>query len=261
MKLVKYLLGGLAMLGLISSPAFADLNDIINKGSISIAVPQDFAPFGSAGADLKPEGYDVDVAKLIAKDLGVELNLVPVTSANRIPYLQTNKVDIVISSMGANPGRAKSIWFSSAYAPFFSGAFAADNVSASSTADFSGKTIAVTRGTLEDLAITESSPSDADIKRFEDNAVTIAAYLAGQADVLVTGNVIAAKIKEDNPEVNLETKFIINNSPCFMGVAKGNVDLLRWINVFILHKRLGGQLNEISEKWFGQQLPDALPTL
>ena len=98
-------------------------------------------------------------------------------------------------------------------------------------------------------------------RRFEDNAITIAAYLTGQADVLVTGNVIAARIEEDNPSVNLETKFNINNSPCFMGVAKGNVDLLRWINVFIFHKRLGGQLNEMSEKWFGQKLPDALPTL
>ena len=64
-------------------------------------------------------GFDVDVAKLIAKDLGVELELIPVTSKQRIPYLETDKADLVIASKGAT-GRAKSIWFSSAYAPFFS---------------------------------------------------------------------------------------------------------------------------------------------
>lgn len=69
------------------------------------------------GTDLKPVGYDIDVANLIAKGLGVKAELVPVTSANRIPYLQTKKVDLVISSLGKNPDREKVIDFSVAYAP------------------------------------------------------------------------------------------------------------------------------------------------
>jgi polar amino acid transport system substrate-binding protein len=88
---------------------------------IKIAVPQDFAPFGSAGADLKPIGYDIDMANLIGRTLGVKVELVPVDSANRIPYLQTRKVDLVISSLGKNPEREKVIDFSKAYAPFFQG--------------------------------------------------------------------------------------------------------------------------------------------
>ena len=90
----------------------SSLDRIIEAGTIKIAVPQDFAPFGSVDASGNLEGYDIDVANLIAEDLGVELELVPVTSDNRIPFLQTNKVDLVISSMGANPERAKSIFFS-----------------------------------------------------------------------------------------------------------------------------------------------------
>ena len=93
------------------------------RGVIRIAVPQDFPPFGSVGADMAPKGYDIDVANLIAKDLGVKLELVPVTSANRIPYLQTGKVDLVISSLGKNAEREKVIDFSRAYAPFFNGVF------------------------------------------------------------------------------------------------------------------------------------------
>ena len=78
--------------------------------------------------------------------------------------------------------------------------------------------------------------------------------------VLVTGNTAAASLTESNPQLDLERKYIVKDSPCFIGVKKGNDDLLRWVNVFILHKKLGGNLNEISQKWLGQDLPD-MPSL
>ena len=236
------------------------LADILKKGVISIAVPENFPPFGSVGKTLVHEGYDVDVANLIAEDLGVKLEVVPVTSKQRIPFLSSGKVDLVISSMGANPERAKSIWFSSAYAPFFSGAFALEAMDISTVADLSGKKVGLTGGTLEDLELSKSAPDDADIIRFGDNAATIAAFVAKQVDVIVTGNTVAAKIGENNPEMGLQTKFIIKESPAFMGVKAGEINMLQWVNVFILHKTLGGDLNELSEEWFGQKLPP-LPTL
>ena len=71
----------------------ADLNEILKNGEVKIAVPEAFAPFGSVGKTGEHEGYDVDVAKLIAKDLGVKLKIVPVVSKQRIPFLETDKVD------------------------------------------------------------------------------------------------------------------------------------------------------------------------
>ena len=114
---------GLAVLGLAPAARAEALDDIMKAKVIKVAVPQDFAPFGSAGPDMKPLGYDIDMANLIAKELGVKVEIVPVTSANRIPYLQTKKVDLVISSLGKNPEREKVIDFSTAYAPFFSGVY------------------------------------------------------------------------------------------------------------------------------------------
>ena len=93
----------------LNSIAFADLKDILSSGKVKIAVPESFSPFGSIGPDGTHVGYDVDVAKLVAKDLGVKLELVPVSSKQRIPFLETDRVDLVISTMGANPTRAKSI--------------------------------------------------------------------------------------------------------------------------------------------------------
>ena len=121
------------------------LDDIKAAGVIKVAVPQDFPPFGSVGADMAPVGYDIDVANLIAQKLGLTLELVPVTSANRIPYLQTKKVDLVISSLGKNPDREKVIDFTSAYAPFFNGVFGPDEVAVTKVEDLSGMTVGVTR--------------------------------------------------------------------------------------------------------------------
>ena len=69
--------------------AAAALEDITSRGTIRVAVPQDFPPFGSVGTDMTPSGYDIDMAMLIGEKLGVDVEIVPVTSANRIPYLQT----------------------------------------------------------------------------------------------------------------------------------------------------------------------------
>ncbi len=65
------------------------------------------------------------MANYIAAKLGVKVELVPVTSANRIPYLQTKKADLVISTLGKNPEREKVIDFTAAYSPFFQAVFAA----------------------------------------------------------------------------------------------------------------------------------------
>ena len=129
-----------------------------------------------------------------------------------------------------------------------------------SVADLAGKKVGLTGGTLEDLELTANAPSGTQIIRFGDNAATIAAYVSKQVDVLVTGNTVAAKVSKDNPGLAMQTKFIIKESPAFIGIRKGEFDMLQWVNVFILHKTLGGDLNKLSKKWLGQALP-ALPTL
>lgn len=237
-------------------PAHADALATIEANKvIRIAVPQDFPPFGSVGADMEPKGYDVDMAKLIAAKLGVKLELVPVTSANRIPYLQTNKVDLVISSLGRNPDREKVIDFSIAYAPFYNGVFGPADAAVKEAKDLSGKTIGVTRGAVEDLELTKVAPADATIKRYEDNNGTISAFLSGQVDLIATGNVVAAAIIARNPPKKPEIKFLIKNSPCYIGLNKNEPALLGKVDEIIKQAKADGALNAISEKWLGTKLP------
>ena len=242
-----------------AAPSFADaLSDISTRGTIRVAVPQDFPPFGSVGTDMAPQGYDIDVANLIAKKLGVKVELVPVTSANRVPYLQTNKVDLVISSLGKNPDREKVIDFSVAYAPFFNGVFAPNAVKIEKAEDLAGKTIGVTRGAVEDLELTKIAPSDATIKRYEDNNGTISAFLSGQVETVATGNVVAAAILERNPPKRPELKFLIKNSPCYIGLNKDQPALLEKVNAVITAAKADGSLNAIATKWLKTDLPKEL---
>ena len=231
------------------------LDQVLNAGTINIAVPQDSPPFGSVGTDAEPEGYDVEVAKLIAEALEIDLELIPVTSTNRIPYLQTGRADLVISSLGSTPERAKSIYFSSIpYAPFFSGVYGPASETVSSYEDLAGKTVGVTQGALEDLELTAKAPESIDIKRFEDNSVTTSALLSNQVDLVATGNTIAGEVIKNNPDRDIENKFVMKNSPCYIGVRRGDLDMLEWVNVFVRNKRFSGELDTLSQEWFGEPL-------
>jgi polar amino acid transport system substrate-binding protein len=232
------------------------LADIMKAGVLKVAVPQDFPPFGSVGPDLTPNGYDIEVARLIAREMGVKVEIVPVTSANRIPYLQTQKVDMIISSLGKNAEREKVLDFSYAYAPFFQGVFGPADIKAASPADLAGKSIGVTRGAIEDLELSKLAPPSADIKRFEDNNTTMSAFLSGQVQLIATGNVVAAAIHARNPPRKPIEKFIIKDSPCFVGMNKGEAKLVARVNAILAAKKKSGELNALSIKWFGAPLPD-----
>jgi len=222
-----------AVLGF-AAPAQADgLDTIMAAKVIKVAVPQDFAPFGSAGLDLKPQGYDIDMANLIAKALGVKAEIIPVTSANRIAYLQTHKADIVISSLGKNEERERVIDFSDAYAPFFSAVYGLKDIAVAKPADLAGKTVGATRGAIEEQALSQMAPSDATIKRFEDNNATIAAFVSGQVDLIATGNTVAAVIAERSPARAPMLKFVIKDSPCYVGLNKDEPKLKAKLNEII----------------------------
>ncbi len=245
-----------SLLAFSAPAAHADaLDAIIKTKTIKIAVPQDFAPFGSAGPDLKPVGYDVDMANLIGKELGVTVEIVAVTSANRIPYLQTKKVDLVISSLGKNAEREKVIDFSVAYAPFFSGVYGTAAINMSKVEDLAGKTVGATRGAIEEQELTKTAPSTAIIKRYEDNNATIAAFISGQVDLIATGNTIAAVIAEKSPARAPAMKFVIKDSPCFIGLNKDEPALLAKVNEIVAKAKASGELGKISEKWLKAALP------
>lgn len=236
--------------------AQAALDDVMAKKTISIAIPTDFPPYGFVGTDLRPQGLDIDMANYIAEKLGVKVELIPVTSANRIPYLQTRKAHLVISTLGKNPEREKVIDFTIAYSPFFQAVFGPKTLAVKTPADLNGKSIGVTRGAMEDQELGKIAPSGAEVRRFEDNNATVAAYVSGQVQLLATGASVAGNVMNKNPQLTTEFKLLLKDSPNFIGVAKGEDKLRLKVNEIITQAKASGDIDKMSKKWLGRPAGD-----
>jgi len=242
-----------------ASHAQSALDNIQKAKLIKIAIPTDFPPYGFVGIDLKPQGLDIDMANYIATKMGVKIELMPVTSANRIAYLQTKKADLVISTLGKNPEREKVIDFTSAYSPFFQAIYGAKTLNIKSMNDLTGKTVAVTRGAIEDQELTKVAPAGAELKRFEDNNATVSAYVSGQTQLLATGASVAGVMMQKNPQLNTEYKLLLKDSPNFIGVGKGEDALRTKVNAIIAEAKKSGDIDKMAQKWLGRpagQLPE-----
>lgn len=240
-----------------ASIAHADaLDNIMKSKTIKIAIPTDYPPYGFIGPDMQPRGLDVDMAKLIAEKLGVKIDLIPVVSANRIPYLQTGKADLTISTLGKTPEREKIIDFSAAYAPYYQAVFGPASMNIKNWSDLVGKTVAVVRGGLEDDSLMKAAPSGVDIKRYEDNNATVAAFVSGQTQLVATSSSVAAQMSEHNPQLHAEFKLLLKNSPCFVGIAKGNDSLKAKVNEIIAKAKADGTIDAMSKKWLNSPAGD-----
>jgi polar amino acid transport system substrate-binding protein len=238
--------------------AHADALDTITKaGVVRVGVFEDYPPFGSIGPDMKPQGYDIDVANLIGKSLGVKVELVPVTGDNRMAYLADHKADMLLS-VGQSPEREKVIDFSQPYAPYYLAVFGPKSVKVKDANDLAGKSISVARGTLEDLSVTKIAPPSANIKRFDDPNGAISAFLSGQVQLMVVGNDVGATILARHPANDPEQKFSLFSSPDHVGMNKNEPRLLKKVDETIARARKDGTMNAISQKWLSAPLPENL---
>jgi polar amino acid transport system substrate-binding protein len=249
-------IAAMALSGLAPAHAQTALSDVMSRKTIVIAIPTDFPPFGFVGTDLKPQGLDIDMANYIGTKLGVKVELLPVTTANRIPYLQTKKAQLVISTLGKNAEREKVIDFTAAYSPFFSAVYGSKTIAVKSFDDLKGKTVGVTRGAIEDLELTKLIPPGVDVRRFEDNTATIAAFVAGQVQLVATGVSVAGTMMQRNPRLDTEYKLLVKDSPNFIGIAKGEDALKAKVNEILAAAKAAGDLDRMAQKWLGRPAGD-----
>src|SRR5271166_4720222 len=147
MKLIRLLAGALLLFGLVApAPASAQtVDEIISRGTINIGVLVDLPPYGILNDKQEPDGYDIEVAKLLGKYMGVKVNLVQLTSPNRIPFLVTNKVDLIVATFGVTPERAKQVMFSIPYSAIENVVFAPKDTHITSIQDLKGLRVGVPR--------------------------------------------------------------------------------------------------------------------
>jgi len=255
--LVSALAGAMLLAGGGAAHAQSALDQIARTKTVRIGVPADYPPYGFVGPDMQPQGLDIDMARYIAAGLGARAELVPVTSTNRVPYLQTGKVDVMVSTLARNAEREKVIDFTkTAYSPFISGVYASKDLGIRSMADLSGKSIGVTRGTIEDQTVTAALPADARILRFEDHAATMSAFGAGQVQSVGISQPAVEAMLRKSPQMAIEYKLPISLSPNFIGVPKGDAALLDKVEQIVREARSSGEVERLSMKWLKRPAGD-----
>src|SRR5579859_4854256 len=242
------------------SASGGDVWDEIQKAKkVRVAIDLGVAPYGMTDENMQPAGSDVDTAHALAKDWGVEFELVPTTGASRIPALQTGKADLVISTLSITPERAQVIDFSIPYAAIrqvIAGSKAAGPVK--SMADLDHKTVGTVRGTTHDAQLTRDGPKGMKLVRYDDDATEGQAFLSGQVDLFSTAQMLLPRLDKKNPARHVETKFVLSTAKLAIGVKKGEKRLLAEVDKWVSANLKNGTLNAIYKKHFGTDLPPAI---
>lgn len=246
------LFAGLAAATLGSAPAAAATpQEIKARGKLRVGILTDYPPFGGIDAEQQPAGYDADVAKLLAKSLGVTLELVPVTGPNRIPYLLTNKIDVLTATFGITAERSKQVLFSNPYSTLTIYVLAPKSMVMRTPEDLKGVTISVARASTQDTAISAVAPPGTLLKRFDDDATTLQALISGQVQAIGASNTILAQLNRDYPQLNIEPKLTLREQANGMAFRKADTALQQYANNFIAEIEKSGELSAINQRWFG----------
>lgn len=248
-------IAGFALTLLFNVSAIADtLDDIKKDGTVRIAIDVAIPPFGMTDENMQPTGSDVETARLLAKDLDVKLQILTTTGPTRIPMLQTNKVDLVISTLSITPDRAKVIDFSLPYADHPSVVAALKSIPLKNMSDLDGKKVAVVRGTTQDVDLTQQAKG-AQLVRYEDDATMALAFASGQVDILATARSLLPAINKKNPSRTAESRITMQTFYLAIGMRKNEPKLKDWVNGWVKTNLQNGQLGAIYKKYHGIDIP------
>ena len=238
-----------------AAQAESTLDKILREKKIRITAEVTSPPFGILDQSGQPDGSEIATARQLAKDLGVELELVQVTAPNRIPALLAGRADVAISSLSITFERAKTIMFANPHGALSIVITAPKTVAIKGAADLAGKRVGLTRATLEEATVPKAAPQGTNIVYFDDIAATIQALLSGQIDAAGMSSFAAKSVADRNPDKGLENKFTVTTAYYAAAVRPGDFELLQWINTWVLLNTQNGVLAGIYKKYMGIDLP------
>lgn len=209
---------------------YRTLDEIKESGTINIGVFSDKNPFGYVDENGTYQGYDVYFARQIGEDLGVEVNFVSTEAANRIEYLQTGKVDVILANFTVTTDRAKEVDFAKPYMNVSLGVVSPDDKVITSLDDWNSEDeMIVISGTTAETYLMENYP-DIKLQKYDSYANAKNALENGNAAAWTNDNteVIAYALQNEGYTVGIPT--LGSNDTIAPAVTKGNETLLNWIN-------------------------------
>lgn len=226
------------------------IEQLKQAGKVRIGVFSDKPPFGYVDAQGKSQGFDVEIAKAITKDLLGDENKVEfvlVEAANRAEYLVSNKVDIILANFTVTPARKEVVDFANPYMKVALGVVSKDGGVITDIEQLKGKTLLLNKGTTADAYFTKNYP---DIKtlKFEQNTETFEALRDGRGDALAHDNTLLFAWAKENPGFTVGIKNLGDQDTIAPAVKKGDTELLNWLNAEIQKLGKEGVLKQAYDK-------------
>jgi len=224
----------LAGCGSNNSSASAETNtssvaQIKKRGTIRVAVFGDLPPYGWVNQDGKRVGYDVTLARKIAKDLGVKIKYIQVNANNRVDALNSDKVDIVLANFTVTPERKDIVDYAKPYMKVSVGVISPNDKAITDVKQLQGKNLIVTKGTTAENYFT-SKQSKVDLLKFDSKAQQFNALKNNRGVALADDNSYLYAWVKNNPTYTVGIKSIGPKQYVSPAVKKGNKSLLNWTN-------------------------------
>jgi|GEM_PF-254233 len=246
-------------------PADSYMAALVKKGKIVIGVKYDVPQFGALNpATGKPEGFDVDLGNIIAKKLGVNPDFVEAVSKNRIPFLNEDKVDLVISTMTINEERKKEIDFSNVYYIAQQRLLVKKNGPINEVADLDAKkgSVCSAKGSTSEKNLRQVAPN-AEITLQDGYSQCFQLLQNGQVQAMSTDNVILTGFLKSDPANFKIAGKPFSSEPYGMGIKKGRVGFVEFVNGVLTDIKKNGTWVKLYNKWVkpvtgepGQPPPD-----
>lgn len=215
-----------------AAPSSSYLDKIKARDKLIVGVFSDKPPFGYVDEAGNYVGFDTDIAKRFAQDLlGDEkkVEFVVVEPASRIPFLQSDKVDLILANMTVTPERAQAVDFTNPNLRVAVQAIVRDDSGIQTLDDLADKTLIVTTGTTADIWLTQNRPGWKLLK-FEKNSESLQALANGRGDAYAQDNLVLFSWAKQNPGYRVLADTLGDEAPIAPAVKKGNSELRDWVN-------------------------------
>lgn len=231
------------------------LNQVVKRNKLIVGMEVKFFPFEYADTQGRPMGFDVDLAMLAARELGVEIEIKDMEFSGLIPALQGGKVDLIISGMTRTLARAKTVAFTQPY--FETGLCAlisrkkAPDITETRQLNEEGRVLAVKLGTTGDLVTARLFPK-ATINRYKEETACVLEVVAGRADAFLYDQLSINKHHLQNPDTTRALLKPITHEPYAIAIRSGDFDFLNWLNQFLETIKADGRHQELHRKYFSE---------
>ena len=232
-KIIAVVIALVLILSLAAASAdvvYRTLDEIKASGTINIGVFSDKNPFGYVDENGEYQGYDVYFARRIGEDLGVQVNFVSTEAANRVEYLETGKVDIILANFTVTPERAEKVDFALPYMNVALGVVSPDSRIITDLSELTaGDQVIVISGTTAEDYLIKNNP-EITLQKYDTYANAKNALENGNAVAWANDNTEVIAYALQNPDYTVGIPSLGSQDTIAPAVSKGNETLLTWIN-------------------------------